>query len=77
MEHDTYTLPAFWASYLINHDATGMDASERAAVDEWREENNAGVCVDHSVEPIFCARHDAREVVPFGCECLTFTFERI
>lgn len=30
-----YTLPAYWASYLINGDDSGLDAAEKAVCDGW------------------------------------------
>ena len=31
----TYRLPAYWASYLINGDASGLESGERATIDAW------------------------------------------
>lgn len=31
----TYTLPQYWASYLVNGDASGLDAGEKAKADKW------------------------------------------
>lgn len=31
----TITLPAHWASYLVNGDASGLDAGEVAEIDEY------------------------------------------
>lgn len=32
---ETYTLPAYWASYLINGDDSGLDAGEALEVRDW------------------------------------------
>jgi hypothetical protein len=34
-----YTLPAYWASYLINGDASGLVTSERAQADKFLVDN--------------------------------------
>ena len=31
----TATAPAYWASYLVNGDASGLDDHEKALADEW------------------------------------------
>ncbi len=33
----SYTLPAYWASYLINGDASGIDEADKAKCDEWHK----------------------------------------
>ena len=35
IEVDTVTAPAYWASYLVNEDASGLDDDERRAADRW------------------------------------------
>ena len=47
----TYTLPAYWASALVNNDRTGLDHRERAALDQWlRDNDNPSIshCSDES-----------------------------
>ena len=34
---ETFTGVAYWASYLVNGDASGMDDSEIALADKWQE----------------------------------------
>lgn len=34
-EFTTITAPACWASALVNHDRSGLDAAECAALDNW------------------------------------------
>ena len=45
---------AYWASYLINGDASGLDPDEKEAADNWaaRELGDDGECVDCG-EPFF------------------------
>lgn len=44
---ETYTLPAHWASYLINGDGSGMESAEVAEVDSWLAARpELGSCVD-------------------------------
>ena len=80
MVTEKYDLPAHWASYLINGDATsfslnddGGDA-EIAVIDEFMSDIGEGAIVTCSEEPFFSKYHDAQ---PFGieaCDCLEFTF---
>lgn len=48
MNPHTITLPTFWASYLINGDASGLSESERLAIEDYlgREEIPRGAFVD-------------------------------
>lgn len=67
-----YTLPTYWASYLVNGDASGLETSEVRAVDEWLErEGDIGVCVDVSEDSWFAWRNDAGII---GGDVATFTF---
>lgn len=70
MKFETYTLPAYWASYLINGDCTGMDDSEIAEVDEFCSDK--GYCVGCSDEEEFRWRNDANKL---GGSTLEFYFE--
>ena len=36
IEVDTITGPNYWASYLVNGDASGLTAEEKAACDAWQ-----------------------------------------
>lgn len=75
----TLTLPAFWASYLINGDATGLDDAEQAAVDSWLVDQIADIagfnpnCLSCSDYAEFTAAHDAIGYA-LPCECLEFIF---
>ncbi len=35
IQSDIVTGPAYWASYLVNGDASGMSPAEKAAADAW------------------------------------------
>ena len=48
MKIETYTLPAYWAGYLINNDPSGMEDWEIAEVDEFCD--GKGFCVGCSDE---------------------------
>lgn len=74
MKTATYTLPAHWACYLINGDASGMDESEVAAVDKFTEDHcllDALTCTD---DEEFKHTHDASDYGVLACTCLDFTF---
>lgn len=45
--------PAYWASYLINGDSSGLEDSEITAADEWIREYNEGRITDVIGEPYF------------------------
>ena len=75
MVTEKYDLPAYWASYLINGDATsfslnddGGDA-EIAVIDEFMNDIGEGAIVTCSEEPFFSKYHDAQ---PFGIKAKEF-----
>ena len=43
---DTLTAPAAWSSYLVNGDASGLSAFERASADAWRAQNQIKAVLD-------------------------------
>ena len=73
IETITYTLPAHWASALINGDESGFSDEESEALEAWLNHEGVGACVDVSQESFFSAFHDARFYV-LACDCLEFTF---
>ena len=75
MKTVTYTLPEFWAPYLINGDASGMEDSEIDAVDDWinAHDDIKGECLGCTDEAEFRHRHDASEWA-LACNCLDYTF---
>ena len=58
MNTETYILPAYWASYLINGDASGLSNDEQAECDAWTDNNPGGNCVDVG-ESYFARSNDA------------------
>lgn len=66
-----FTLPAHWASYLINNDATGLSRQEVDEVDAWLEANNLSLnsFVDCG-ESFFSWKNDANNL---GGEVAEFT----
>ena len=76
MQIETYELPAFWASALINSDYSGMDEADEEALEAWMTDTFVGVhstCVDVAYETGFTRWHDANLYVK-ACEAATFTF---
>lgn len=71
-EHETYILPAYWASYLINGDDSGYSNLEIADIDLFCENNNLGSCLDAEVEDTYFAHsNDANNL---GGDVCKFTF---
>lgn len=71
----TYKAPAYWASYLINGDASGLEDNEKAACDAWLGNLPAQWCVSASEESEFIKYHDASQFAD-ACDCLTYTFHK-
>ena len=46
MKTVTYTLPAFWASALVNGDESGFSDEESEALEAWLTHEGVGSCVD-------------------------------
>jgi hypothetical protein len=46
MKTQTFSLPAHWASYLINGDASGYTDEELSEIDEWMTTTAPGYCLD-------------------------------
>jgi len=67
---DTYILPAYWSCYLINGDASGLEDSDIAEIDDFCE--GLGPCVDVSDEYEFSWTNDANDL---GGLVSTFTFQ--
>lgn len=55
----SYTLPAYWASYLINGDASGIDDSDKAAADRFHAAHNLPGPVGCSDESWFAHWNDS------------------
>ena len=74
MNTTTYTLPALWASALINGDFSGLPPADTEYRDAWLHIEQPGAGLSCSDEPFFSRRHDAFKVVPMACGCLEYTF---
>jgi hypothetical protein len=70
---DEYQLPTYWASYLINGDASGLNEDEERQINEWLEKNQPGHCVNVGEEHWFASRNDANWI---GGDVAVFTFMR-
>ena len=79
MKYETidYTLPAYWASALINGDYSGMADSELETI-EWfcldviAEHGNAFFSTNDG-EPSFITYHDAKYLGVLAADCLTYS----
>ena len=75
MKTETYILPSFWASYLINNDDSGLSDSEYRAIQVWQECDGPA-----SGWPIDCKEygmtrfHDAKRQFPYACDCAEYVF---
>lgn len=67
----TYTLPAYWATALINGDFSGTSQEDIDAMDKFLTEEQPGSCVGCSAENWFAHTNDATNV---GCEVAKYTF---
>lgn len=69
-----YIAPSYWASYIVNGDASGLSNEEIEACEDWvcSLPNNI-YCVN--AEPYgFTKMHDAFRFMPYAAECSTYTF---
>ncbi len=65
-------LPAHWASYLINSDASGLADADKAACDKYFAGQKLGAPVSCSDEPEFRQRNDSG--ISLATDCLTYSF---
>jgi hypothetical protein len=73
MQTIDFTLPAHWASALINGDFSGLSDEDAAAVRYFldTEPDINGDCLTCTDEPMFLRYYDADGL---ACDCLTYTF---
>lgn len=72
LKTETLTLPAHWASALINSDESGMTDEESTELAEWvADRPELGECLSCSDYPEFMTRNDAGTLAD---DCLEFTF---
>ena len=78
MGRETYTLPAYWASALINGDESGLGAEERDALHRWLawfEEGRPGWHAADVGESYFSNYHEATEFTGYlAGDVADFTF---
>jgi hypothetical protein len=67
------TLPAHYASYLINCDASGLTDDEQIAIDKFILDSDVGLCVGCSDESWFASSSDMGNM---GADVCEFYFER-
>jgi hypothetical protein len=72
MESITYSLPAYWASYLINGDASGLLPGEQRTIDAWLAKDGLDSPVDCAAEPYFSRHNDAH--TGLAGDVLDYTF---
>ncbi|WP_187648721.1 hypothetical protein [Nitrosophilus labii] len=81
MEIIEYTLPANWASALINDDYTGLeDEEEKQLLDfleKTVEERGYGHWSLNDNEPLFYKFHDARPYGVLAADCLKFEWVKM
>lgn len=68
----TYTLPAYWASYLINGDASGISPEDKAQADTFLSREGLPMPVSCSDESWFSWRNDSYNGL--GGDVLEYTF---
>lgn len=74
MQSETYSLPVYWASYLINGDASGLEDTDQAKCDAFLQSLPYGwYCVDVSEESHFRHSNDAGTLAG---DCADYTFIR-
>lgn len=79
MKTVTFTLPARWASYIVDGESSSFtiepegEEATKKLIDDWRELENLGQCLTFSDEPFFTKTPDGPDQK--GCDCMQFTFE--
>jgi hypothetical protein len=71
---ETYTLPAYWASYIVNGDASGLEDGEQQEIDNFCTSCDLGDCLDMANEDEFSWHNDANNL---GGSTAEFTFEEL
>lgn len=70
-----YDLPAYWASYLVNGDASGLEPGEQEQIDAWSaRQGDIGSCVDVSEDSWFAWSNDATNL---GGDVATYAFLKV
>lgn len=74
LQPENYDLPAHWASYLINNDASGISAEEKAQADRFLKENELPFPVSCGEQSWFSRSHDASHITKCAGDVLNYTF---
>lgn len=73
---ETYILPAYWASALINADYSGLEDIDIQELERFiarnKEEGKRFYCIDCSEESYFTPYNDAHTL---ACDVLEYTFD--
>jgi hypothetical protein len=72
----TYMLPEFWASAIVNDDLSGMSNEDAEQFNAWMKKFRPGYCAEVSEDSEFRRYHDAKGYV-LACNCLEFTFRSL
>ena len=79
MEIETFQLPDFWASALINGDTSGLSNEDKQALEAFTNSmiKDYGSClaIDCTDEPHFSKFHDASSFGVLACDVLEFSFD--
>lgn len=67
-----YTLPVYWASYLFNGDASGLQDNEQAEIDAFIKREGLSWPLALSEDSWFAHSNDAGTL---ACDVATYTFE--
>lgn len=62
MKTETYILPAYWASYLINNDDSGTSIEDIKEADKFLNDNNLPSPVSIGEETWFAWSNDANNI---------------
>lgn len=69
----TYTLPMYWASYLVNDDASGLEPGEKEQIDNFlRRENLHRTLITAMSESYFSRTNDSGNGL--GGDVIDYTF---
>ena len=79
MQIETFQLPDFWASALINGDTSGLSDEDEQALENFTNSmiKDYGSClaIDCTYEPHFSKFHDASSFGVLACDVLKFSFD--
>jgi hypothetical protein len=74
LETIVYTLPASWASALINNDESGLEIDDIVQLNWFMKGEGLGSPINVSDGEEFDSFHDARGYGVLPCDCLDYTF---